>query len=162
MLLFLATQYGFGLAAALSVHLPPLRSSADASSLLVRTTDNVLWAIGHGGLSLSVHAALGIVIVLLSVGLIGVLCQSDRATLTAAALGAALVGIAAACGAGFLNTRGAFGSDWMGSCMFAAGLTYLVVYVRCATPSKSATEPESLNSPDPRALRSSGFRRKES
>jgi hypothetical protein len=119
-------QSAVGVVVNLHVMVPPNHSGANPTSYLSGSSQSVAWAIGHGALSLAIHASLGLALVVLA-ALVAVRSISLRAGWVAfsSTLGAGLVVGAGFNGASFLDFNRDASSLIMALLAFGAGCCYL-------------------------------------
>lgn len=129
----LVAQFLLGMAVNLFVTIPPDHPGAHPPEYFGGVVTSVTWSILHGGLWLTLHAALGLVLVL---GAVGTLVQATRlgggARITLAALG--LIGVLGAGfnGGSFLNYNQNFSSMLMAVGLALATSVYIASLYRMA------------------------------
>lgn len=97
MLVLFAAQYLFGMTVNLFVAIPDTHPGTDASNYFGGVVQVVAWAIAHGAGFLQLHAALGLLLFLLSLALLALAIASRRRAWVVATI----VGLLATLGAGF-------------------------------------------------------------
>jgi hypothetical protein len=125
-------QAGVGIVVNLYVTVPDQHPGAHAENYLSGVFRSVVWAIGHGGVSLAVHAVLGLALVLMALSVIvRAVALGDRRIAVTSVLGALLVIGAGFNGASFLAEGGkAISSLLMALLAFGAICCYILnVYI---------------------------------
>jgi hypothetical protein len=118
-------QAAIGMDANLYVTVPSHHAGAHPSDFLTGSVRSVAWAIGHGSLALAIHAALGLLLVLMVLGNVVRAGRAGRRALLAwSTLGALLVIAAGFNGAAFLDYDKNANSLIMALLSFAAVIAY--------------------------------------
>jgi heme A synthase len=126
-ILLVLTQAGLGIIVNLYVSVPSHHPGAHPSNYFSGSLQSLGWALAHGAAMLSVHAALGIVLVVLAVYLAVATWRSGRVAVRAwCALGCLLVIGAGFNGASFLDFNNNISSLLMAILAFAAIACYSV------------------------------------
>lgn len=125
-------QAALGMAVNLYVVVPTRHPGARASDFFAGSFHSVVWAIGHGGVALRIHAVLGLVLVLFALGLaVRVVARAGRLLAAVAWLAVLLILGAGFNGASFLDYGHDVNSLIMALLAFAAigcyaiGLSFL-------------------------------------
>lgn len=127
MLLVLA-QAALGMAVNLDVTVPRSHPGARASNFLSGSFASVVWAIGHGGVALAAHAALGLGLVVITIAITIDAFKLRRRSISAWSALAVLVVIGAGFnGASFLDYNHDVNSLIMALLAFSAVACYAVV-----------------------------------
>jgi len=124
----LLVQFGLGMFINLFVQIPADHSGASPSEYFSGVARSVSWAIGHGAIALSIHAVLGLLLVLGSISLAVRGVRSGRRVIGwASSLGAVAILAAGFNGGSFLNYNEDVNSLLMASFFGTAVLCYAVV-----------------------------------
>jgi hypothetical protein len=124
----LLVQFGLGMFINLFVQIPSNHPGAKASEFFSGVGRSVTWAIGHGAIALSIHAVLGLVLVLGSISLAVRGVRSGRRVIGwVTSLGAVAILAAGFNGGSFLNYNEDVNSLLMASFFGAGVLCYAVV-----------------------------------
>jgi len=147
MLVLLAIQYGLGLTVALNAHSPPV---ADTTSWIGLTFDNLRWALGHGSIVLTIHAVVGLALLVCSLAVLALSLSADKKLRVTSVMGTLAVLGAGCSGLGFLDTTQPWVSEMMGACFFVAAVAYIALcgmYGARAPLDATTSEPETSVSP---------------
>jgi quinol-cytochrome oxidoreductase complex cytochrome b subunit len=135
-LALLLIQFLLGMILNLYVKLPKVHPGTESTSFLQRIVEGLGWAITSGDLALAAHSALGMLILLISLCLLGLAIAARRA----AWLVLAVVGVGAIVGAGlngngFLNQGGQDSDSMQMSIGFAVATAVYAVGLYAARQS---------------------------
>jgi hypothetical protein len=123
-------QAGIGMGVNLYVTVPGHHPGAYPSDYLSGSFDSVVWAISHGALALAVHAALGLALALMVIGVAVRAIRLRQGMITVlSVLGGLFVIGAGFNGASFLDFNNNISSLLMALLAFAAIACYVVVLV---------------------------------
>lgn len=125
-LVFLLTQFVLGMATNLFVNIP--RSHPGTSGSYVTGSARAIgWALAHGPTELAAHVALGLLLVLGAIGLVGQSARFERRVRIAAISGGVFVVAAGFNGAAFLDYNRDLNSFLMALLFALATLAYVIV-----------------------------------
>jgi hypothetical protein len=125
--LLVLVQAAIGMVVNLYVTIPARHPGAHPSNYLIGSFHSVAWAIAHGAVALAIHAALGLILVVIVVGIaIDALRLRSRAIVVWTSIAASLVIGAAFNGASFLDFNHDTSSLIMALLAFAAVGCYSV------------------------------------
>ena len=138
-------QAALGMAVNLYVVVPTRHPGARASDFFAGSFHSVVWAIGHGGVALRIHAVLGLVLVLFALGLaVRVVARAGRLLAAVAWLAVLLILGAGFNGASFLDYGHDVNSLIMALLAFAAIGCYAIGL--SSSPLHSSDGPRSAKS----------------
>jgi hypothetical protein len=127
-LLLVLVQAGIGMVVNLYVVVPASHPGARPSNYFAGSFHSVVWAIAHGALALAIHAALGLVLALLVIGVAVRAFADTRWPVRVWSVIAGLLVIGAGFnGASFLDFNKASSSLIMASLAYAAAACYAVI-----------------------------------
>jgi hypothetical protein len=127
-IVLILVQAGIGMAVNLYVTVPASHPGAHPSDYLSGSFHSVVWAISHGALALAVHAALGLALAVMVIGVSVRAVRLRRGTVTALSVVAGLLVIGAGFnGASFLDFNDNISSLIMALLAFAAVACYAIV-----------------------------------
>jgi hypothetical protein len=127
-IVLILVQAGIGMAVNLYVTVPASHPGAHPSDYLSGSFHSVVWAISHGALALAVHAALGLALAVMVIGVSVRAVRLRRGNVTALSVVGGLLVIGAGFnGASFLDFNDNISSLIMALLAFAAAACYAIV-----------------------------------
>ena len=139
-LIVLVVQFVLGMAVNLFVKVPLNHPGANSSEYFSGVAQSVTWAILQGPFLLVLHTSLGVLLVLVSLGILVRAIQSrSRAMIITATIGALTVLAAGLNGGSYLNYHEDFSSMLMASSFAIAVTAYVVGLWQSPLPRESPT-----------------------